>query len=71
MPPGRKEKDVLARQKQLAAMMAAKRNSNLTSSKNDAQSRKRSATASTSSQISTNKRPRIRGRPSKPTPPSS
>ena len=83
MPPGRKEKDVLARQKQLAAMMAAKRKPKpgLTSTaKNDTRSRKRGAaaaaaavTAATSSSVvvaTNNKRPRIRGRTPKPKPPS-
>lgn len=58
MPPGRKEQDVLARQKQLAAMLAAKRRTSQTNSKSNG--------AATSSTTSSSKRPRIRSRPSKP-----
>ncbi len=63
MAPSRKEKDVLARQKQLAAMLAAKRRPSLTNSKGDG----KSGTSSTSaSSAAGSKRPRIRGRPTKP-----
>ncbi len=64
MAPSRKEKDVLARQKQLAAMLAAKRRPSLTNSKGDAKSRT-NGTSSASSAVTASKRPRIRGRPSK------
>ena len=62
MPPGRKEQDVLARQKQLAAMLAAKRKTSQTHSKTNG--------AASSSTTSSSKRPRIRSRPSKPSTPS-
>ena len=65
MPPGRKEKDVLAKQKQLAAMLAAKRRPSQPNSKNGANSGEKGATVTTLSSASASKRPRIRGRPSK------
>ncbi|VEU37291.1 unnamed protein product [Pseudo-nitzschia multistriata] len=56
MPPGRKERDVLARQKELAAIMAAKR-------RPAAGAKGNSATAGSSTGLAA-KRPRVRGRSS-------